>query len=81
MILERQKTNAVSPEPEIAPVDSLDGIFRPHHRKGNIGQPGELFELKVWGNETLGQNSREEGAAQKEKTLIQKPCTDLQKVQ
>lgn len=34
--------------------------------------PGELSKLKVWGNQTLGENSRKERAAQKEKTLVQK---------
>lgn len=35
--LERPKTNAMSPEPEIAPVYYLQGIFRPQYRKENRG--------------------------------------------
>ena len=69
---EKQKTNTLSPEPEIAPVYCLENVSKPQHRKGE--QQGSLVnsQLTIQGNQTLGENSREESSIERKKTLTQK---------
>lgn len=70
MILERQKTN--TDLRQTASFMALRLFWGHSTEVGTEGQPGELFELKVWGNQTLGQNSDRREQHKKEKNLVQK---------